>query len=221
MILLTKKINYVKLFLINKKQIIFFICKIGAKMDKNCENLKFQKYLRDILTSQDVVKGVRENINTLLCVIPEIKDMIGFEHKHPHHHLDVWEHTLFALSLSPNEFTIRLSLLLHDIGKPHSFTQVDEIRHFRGHPQVSSNMSREILIRLGFSKEYTEEICEIVRLHDTPLTEEFIKDKQNLSRKIFEVQKCDAMAHNPEKNAKRIAYIDRISNIFFFFLRYK
>ena len=54
--------------------------------------------------------------------------MIGFEHKHPHHHLDVWNHTLLALSYSPKDFDIRLVLLLHDIGKPHSY-QDEEIRH--------------------------------------------------------------------------------------------
>ena len=31
---------------------------------------------------------------------------------------------------------------------------------------------------------------------------------------IFEVQKCDAMAHNPDKNKKRIEYITKISEIF-------
>ena len=76
--------------------------------------------------------------------------MIGFEHNHPHHHLDVWNHTLYALSLSENNFDIRLSLLLHDIGKPFSY-QDDEIRHFHNHPYVSFIMSKSILSRLGFN----------------------------------------------------------------------
>ena len=63
----------------------------------------------------------REKQNTLMKLMPELKFMKGFDHKHPHHHLDVWKHTLLALSKAPNNFDIRLSLLLHDIGKPHSY----------------------------------------------------------------------------------------------------
>ena len=57
-----------------------------------------------ILMDEDVVSSINKNIDYLLDVIPEIKDMIGFEHRHPHHHLDVWKHTLLALSLSDKDF---------------------------------------------------------------------------------------------------------------------
>ena len=73
-----------------------------------------------ILSAEDVVKNIKLNIDLMRYIIPEINDMISFEHKHPHHHKDVWEHTLLALSHAPNDFEVRLSLLLHDIGKPSS-----------------------------------------------------------------------------------------------------
>ena len=94
--------------------------------------MKSKEILNKILISDDVVEKIRENLQDLVLIIPEICDMIGFEHNHPHHHLDVWEHTLYALSLSSNNFDIRLALLLHDVGKPHSY-QDDEVRHFKGH----------------------------------------------------------------------------------------
>ena len=100
--------------------------------------------LYNILMCDDVVKNIRQNLQNLIVIIPEIADMIGFDHNHPHHHLDVWEHTLYALSLSPNNFDIRLALLLHDIGKPHSF-QDDEVRHFKGHPELSAQITKYIL----------------------------------------------------------------------------
>ena len=77
--------------------------------------------LQEILLTDDIVKSINDNMDDLLLIIPEIKNMIGFEHNHPHHHLDVWNHTLLALSLSENDFDIRLCLLLHDIGKPFSY----------------------------------------------------------------------------------------------------
>lgn len=45
--------------------------------------------LYNILMADDIVKSVNENLDYLLQTIPEIKYMIGFDHKHPHHHLDV------------------------------------------------------------------------------------------------------------------------------------
>ena len=169
--------------------------------------------LNNILTSDNVVKNIRENLDDLIQIIPEIKDMIGFEHKHPHHHLDVWEHTLYALSISPNNFDIRLALLLHDIGKPHSY-QEGEVRHFKGHPEKSKDISKLILLRCGYEEEYINYICEIIARHDTPLTKNCIFGNEEMSKIIFEVQKCDAMAHNPSKNKKRIEYISTINSIF-------
>ena len=75
-------------------------------------------YLYGILMSDNIVESIKSNIDYILDLIPEIKYSIGFDQKHPHHHLDVWEHTLYALSLSEKDFEIRLALLLHDIGKP-------------------------------------------------------------------------------------------------------
>ena len=33
--------------------------------------------------------NIKENESILVGYIPEIQSMIGFDHKHPHHHLDV------------------------------------------------------------------------------------------------------------------------------------
>ena len=169
--------------------------------------------VKNILLSDNVVEKIRNNLNELLKVIPEISSMIHFEHKHPHHHLDVWEHTLCALSYSPNDFDIRLALLLHDIGKPKSYQEKEGFRHFKGHAEESSKIANNILKRLGFNEKYIQYICDIVRLHDTPLTEKNIKENPFLSKKIFEVQKCDTMAHNPVYNKKRIDYLQNIEQL--------
>ena len=172
-----------------------------------------QKFLKEVLISDDVVSVIRENIQQLVTIMPEICDMFGFEHKHPHHHLDVWEHTLYAMSLSPKNFNIRLALLLHDVGKPHSY-QDGEIRHFKGHPEMSAKISKCILKRLGYEDDYVNYICEIIKLHDTPLTKADIIANPDLSKVVFEVQKCDALAHNQAKNKKRLEYIKAITKLF-------
>ena len=160
----------------------------------------------DILMCDDIVDNICTNLDELLALIPEIKDMIGFEHNHPHHHLDVWNHTLFALSMAPKDFGIRLTLLLHDIGKPHSY-QDREVRHFKGHPKVSSEISYQILTRLNFNNNEIDELCYLIRQHDNPINSNDINNNYLLSYKLFQVQICDALAHNPLKLEKRINYL--------------
>ena len=120
----------------------------------------------------------------------------------------------FCASFSSNDFEIRLALLLHDIGKPYCFYEECGVRHFHGHGDVSADMSYDILTRLGFEKDFIFRVCEIIRYHDVTLTEEDIIKDYDLSKIKFNVQICDALAHNPEKNAKRLAYIEKTNELF-------
>lgn len=164
----------------------------------------------DILMNDNVVESINENLGTILMLIPELKPTIGFEHKHPHHHLDVWDHTLYALGQSIKDFDVRLTLLLHDIGKPHSYQEKDGIRHFKGHPKESKKMTKKILKRLGFNNLYNKKICYLVGKHDEPITNKDINKYPELTNKRFEIQRCDALAHHPDKLEKRINYLNYI-----------
>ena len=160
----------------------------------------------NILMSDNIVQSINNNLDYLFNIIPELKYMVGFEHKHPHHHLDVWNHTLCALSLSVKDFEVRMSLLLHDIGKPFSFVE-GEVRHFPNHPYVSMQMAYVILKRLEFNDEEICKLCYLINMHDTPIKDEEISYNEDLMKKRFLVQVCDAFAHNPNKLAKRKAYL--------------
>lgn len=178
------------------------------KLCKKDDIYKIQT-LYNILISNNIKESINLNLNYLLELIPEIKYMICFEHKHPHHHLDVWEHTLEALSLSHNDFDVRLTLLLHDIGKPFSYTEKEGIRHFYGHPLVSAEMAKSILFRLGFNNEYIDKICYLIKKHDTPITEKEINSgNYNLIFTRYLIQEADALAHHPDKLDKRKKYLD-------------
>ena len=64
-------------------------------------------------------------------IIPELKYEDGFDQKSSWHIYDVWKHTEVALSNSNYDFEERLALLLHDIGKPFSYQDDGETRHFK------------------------------------------------------------------------------------------
>ena len=163
--------------------------------------------LEEILTQVDIVASIKDNLDYIIEEIPEIRFMINFPQNHPHHHLDVWHHTLLALSYSNNDFQIRLALLLHDIGKPFSY-QDEEVRHFHGHADVSGKMAAIILERLGYEEEFIKEIVYLIKYHDTKITEEDVTNNIELALKRLHIQECDSRAHHPDYQAKRLKYIE-------------
>lgn len=169
--------------------------------------------LYDILMSDNVVLEINNNLEYILNLIPEIKPMVGFDHKHPHHNLDVFNHTLYALSLSKKDFTIRMALLFHDIGKPYCFTEKDGIRHYTNHPIYSEKITRNVLERLEYDKDFTKEVCYLVKNHDNPIKENEIKENYTLQEKRYEIQRCDALAHNPEMLEKRNKYLEKTKKL--------
>lgn len=170
-------------------------------------------FIINLLSKDNTSFAIREELPRLLSVIPELEAMMGFEHQHPHHHLNVWEHTLLAIDNSANRLEIRLALLLHDIGKPHSYQQEGAVRHYRGHAEKSCEIAKSVLQRLDFDTEKVGYVCEIIKKHDTFLTESDMQTNFELSKDIFEVQRCDALAHNPLYNEKRLAYIERTADL--------
>ncbi len=89
---------------------------------------------------------------------------------------DVWVHTMLLLEgLEPGcSPTLAWGALLHDIGKPATF-QIDrtgsmpemprERIRFSGHVEVGVRVAEEILRRLRFSNEETEQIVALVKNH--------------------------------------------------------
>ena len=169
--------------------------------------------LENLLSQENVLSAINNNLEVLFNIIPELKSMVGFEHKHPHHHLNVWAHTLYALSLAPVDFEIRLVLLLHDIGKPHCY-QEGEVRNFRGHPKVSREIAQKILERFNYDDTFIKEICYLIEFHDSPIHLSEILNNRELAYKRYLIQQCDAYAHHPLKLEKRIKYLKRVRQYF-------
>lgn len=166
-----------------------------------------KKRLYKILMSLNVIDNINDNLNELLNLIPELKDMIGFEHNNPYHYLDVWNHTLSAIEYAPRDFELRVALLLHDIGKPHSYQDDGEVRHFKNHPKVSSEMAFNILTRLGFEEDEITKLCYLIKEHDNPITDQDIAEDKELAIFRFKIQFCDILAHSSLKQEERAKYL--------------
>lgn len=114
-------------------------------------------------------------------IIPELAPTVDFEQHSPHHAYDVYTHTAQVVAAVPPDITMRLAALLHDIGKPVTFTQDENGRgHFYGHAQVSAKMADEVLLRLRAPNNVREQVVFLISHHMDPLT----PDRLALLRKL-------------------------------------
>ncbi len=109
----------------------------------------------------------------LAQVLPEVVKMHGVEQPPQFHpEGDVWVHTMLLLEkLKPGvSATLAWGALLHDVGKPATFRPPDPKKkgdriRFDGHVEVGVRMAEEVLARLRFSNEETEQIVALVKNH--------------------------------------------------------
>ena len=99
--------------------------------------------------------------------LPELVTMFNTPQNTPYHQYNVGEHSIIACLQTPADLRVRLATLLHDVGKPRArFHHEDGIDHFYNHPHYSADITRDIMRRLKFSRQLTDEVCALVLQHD-------------------------------------------------------
>ena len=99
-------------------------------------------------------------------VIPELAPTIGFDQKNPHHIYDIYTHIAHVTAAVPPELPLRWAALLHDIGKPQTFTLDDSgCGHFYGHAAASAEIADTVLRRLKAPNELRQQVITLVKQH--------------------------------------------------------
>ncbi|MFZ5432422.1 MAG: CCA tRNA nucleotidyltransferase [Calditrichota bacterium] len=115
-------------------------------------------------------------------IFPEISKLSGVEQIGPHHHKDVFEHTLMVvdkISELTEDPILRLAALVHDIAKPKTKRFAPDAGWtFHGHEDLGSRMVKSIGKRMKLPEEATVKLSKIVALHMRPinLTREEVTD---------------------------------------------
>lgn len=110
-------------------------------------------------------------------IIPELIPAFDFDQHSPYHKYNVYEHTVRAVNAVPKgiegESILRLTMLLHDVGKPASFRADENGRgHFKGHAKIGAEMARDILHRLKLDNRTISLAYEIIFRHSDEITSE-------------------------------------------------
>lgn len=213
--------------------------KMNFNLDSNCKEQilskkellstvpveRIYKELIQILVTSNPAKYIRENKEIFFQIIPELKEMDGFNQNNSYHIYDVFEHTMVVLENTSNNLYLRFAALFHDIGKPSTYTQDEKgTGHFYGHPAVSSKIFELVATRLKMDNRSKKEIAKLIDFHDYTLGRKkksvyhfFDKFGTSGLDSLFELKEADIKAQNPEYSY-RLEDLQEIKNFYLDFL---
>ena len=160
---------------------------------------RIREELTKVLTEGAAPRGFEllDQAGLLAVLLPEVARMKGCEQPPAYHpEGDVWVHTLMLLGHLPAgvSATLAWGMLLHDVGKPPTFTPPDPGKpgdriRFNGHAEIGVAVARTILNRLRFSNDDCAQILALVKHHmqfgDVP------KMKQSTLKRFLRLPRFD------------------------------
>lgn len=168
---------------------------------------RIQVELNKILLALHPARGL-EDLYTLGMypyIIPVMCHTVGFAQKGGHHFLDVFEHSLLAVGVIEPELVLRLTMLLHDIGKPFVWdaTQSETFDRFDDHAAASAKIAGQVLRDLKYDNATRKDVVELIAHHNDILLPEAVNVRRALARlgetqtrRLVKVKVADMVAHD-------------------------
>lgn len=157
--------------------------------------------LAKLLCGKGAGQMLREYSDVIFTILPQLAPMKDFDQRTPHHAYDVWEHTIRAVENAPASETLRLTMLLHDSGKPAAFSLDEQgVGHAYRHAKNSADIARDVLAFLRVDNATRDRVLLLVESHDWPMSTDRTRLKRRLNRfgeealfQLLDVQRADAM----------------------------
>lgn len=123
--------------------------------------------LRKLLCGKAVLPILLEFNDVFSFLIPELAPCIRHDQHTRYHLYDVYEHTAHSVVAIRPDPVLRMTMLLHDIGKPNRFFRDKTgTGHFKGHPAEGARLAAAVVKRMKLSNADSERILTLIRYHD-------------------------------------------------------
>ena len=155
-------------------------------------------------------------------ILPEFDRCMETEQNTPHHCHNVGEHTLQSLLNIRADKVLRLTMLLHDFGKPVvKRTDEDGRDHFKTHGPEGEKMAVSILRRLKMDNDTIRKVRSLIKWHDYRPKGEAVSVRKAISligEELFplylEVQKADILAQSAYRREEKLARLTAVSALY-------
>ena len=153
----------------------------------------------------------------LELIIPELDECYGVMQNNPYHIYCVGKHIVESVLQIEPVLYLRLTMLLHDIGKPKCKTTDEEnIDHFYTHAKISSEMAVSILRRLKYDNLTIMKVRDLILYHDAQIEDSrkavrrwLNKIGEDMFRDLLKVREADIKAQNLDYYQARHDKIER------------
>lgn len=151
---------------------------------KNISPERISTELVKLIQGKNVFNILMEYSDVFSVIIPEIAPAVNFTQYGKKHAYDVWEHICHTVDTIPQDKDLRLTMLLHDLGKVpcHKLNDKGEST-FKNHAIVGGEMAKEILSRLRMDKKTINRVSFLVSNHDFEPCESKLELKKHLKTK--------------------------------------
>ncbi|MBU3803232.1 MAG: CCA tRNA nucleotidyltransferase [Candidatus Cellulosilyticum pullistercoris] len=177
------------------------------------------EFLKICVSDRPTHINLLRKLGLLEYIIPEFIKTYDTPQNHPHHIYHVAQHTLVAMENVEPTIRLRLTMLLHDLGKAYTrTTDKNGIDHFYNHPKKSVELAGKILRELKLDNRMIKEVSSLIYFHDYHIkhTIDKIYVKKMLMEigpelfdELMKVQLADARSQNPDKLEPKIKNIEK------------
>lgn len=190
---------------------------------RNISAERIQVELVKMLTSDrpELLKMAWE-LGITAIFLPEFDRMMETSQETPHHMYNVGDHTLHAMCNVRPDKILRLTMLLHDAGKP-ALKTIDEagVAHFKKHALESEIIAKNVLKRLKFDNDTLHKVTKLVKYHDYRMsaTAKNVRRAMNqIGEDLFpyymEVRRADVLAQSMYKREEKVKNLDEIEELY-------
>ena len=172
---------------------------------------RIQSELCKMLCGEGVLDILLEYKDVMAVIIPELGRCIGFNQNNPYHKYTVYDHIAHAVAnYKGTDISIKMALLLHDVGKPECYTEDHNGGHFHGHGVYSMHIAKDVMARLRFDNKTKGEVVDLVLYHDSDIYPGGRAVKRWLNKigpelldKLLFIKIADLEAHSDINKAER------------------
>ena len=157
-------------------------------------------------------------------ILPEFDRCMKTPQHTPWHLAGVGEHTVKSMQAIRPDRILRLTMLMHDFGKPFTrTTDTKGVDHFYGHAEVSAELAESVLMRMKCDHKTIRRVCNLIYFHDAGVREKLDKRAvRKLAAKVgredfpllLEVKAADNAAKSPYMREENREQIRKCADLF-------
>ncbi len=151
-----------------------------STLDMVCENAemvfrmdkeKFHSEFRKMLMGRRITDALMVFRPVIFTIFPKLAETDGFDQHSAVQEYPLYEHAARAVGYAVPEYSVRLALLFHGIGKIDCCSDRGGYYSYDGHGERGAMLTRQILTDLQFPAELVRQVVFLVLHHDDDINE--------------------------------------------------